>query len=62
MIAKSWAMAESEQVVQRKSKSQILHSQTFLQKLCDPRYKEETCLNMALEILRNNDVNKFVNL
>ena len=60
LIAKTWAMAEAEQVVQRKSKSRIAHLQSFLQNPCDPGCKGRTWLNMALEILRNNDVNKFV--
>ena len=60
LIAKTWAMAEAEQVVQRKSKSRIAHLQSFLQNPCDPGCKGKPWLNMALEILRNNDVNKFV--
>ena len=60
LIAKTWAMTEAEQVVQRKSKSCIAHLQSFLQNSCDPGCKEKTWLNMDLKILRNRDVNKFV--
>ena len=60
LIAKTWAMAGAEQVVQRKSKSRIAHLQSFLQNSCDPGCKEKTWPDMALEILGNNDVNIFV--
>ena len=52
--------SEAEQGVQWKSKSLIAYLKSFLQNLCDPRRKEKASLNMDLEKLINNDVNKFV--
>ena len=46
LIAKTGAMTEAEQVVQRKSKSRIAHLQSFLQNPYDPGCKEKTWLNM----------------
>ena len=60
IITKIWATAEAEQVVQRKPKSCIVHLQSFLQNPCDPGSEGKTWLNMALEVLETNDVNKFV--
>ena len=60
LISKTWAMSEAEQVIQRKSKNRIEHLQSSIEKPCVEECKDKTWLKMALEILKNNDVNKYV--
>ena len=53
-------MYEAENVIRRQSQSRIERLQEALQGNCVPSCQNKTWLKMAEEILKNNNINKYV--